>query len=161
MACEFLDHFPEELPGLPPHKEIEFCINVVSDTAPIYMPPCRMASVKLRELKEQLQELLDKSFIRPSTSPWGAPILLWRERMVHFDCTSITENWTRSVKNKYSLPRIDDLFDKFQGAQYLSKIDLRSSYHQLWISKVDVSKTAFRARDDQYEWIPGDVNRID
>ena len=69
MACEFLDVFPEELPGLPPHREIEFCIDVVSDTAPISMPPYRMAPAELRELKEQLQELLDKGFIRPSTSP--------------------------------------------------------------------------------------------
>ena len=69
MACEFLDVFPEELPDLPPHIEIEFCIDVVSDTAPISMPPYRMAPAELRELKEQLQELLDKGFIRPSTSP--------------------------------------------------------------------------------------------
>ena len=69
MACEFLDVFPEELPGLPPHREIEFCIDVVSDTAPIYMPPCRMDPTELKELKEQLQELLDKGFIRPDTSP--------------------------------------------------------------------------------------------
>ena len=69
MACEFLDVFPEELPGLPPHREIEFCIDVVSDTAPTSMPSYRMASAKLRELKEQLQKLLDKGFIRPSTSP--------------------------------------------------------------------------------------------
>ena len=76
VACEFLDDVPEELSGLPPHKEIEFCINVVSDTAPVSMPPYRMAPAELKELKEQLQKLLDKGFIRPNISPWGAPILL-------------------------------------------------------------------------------------
>ena len=68
MTCEFLNDFPEELPGLPPHREIEFCINVVSDTAPVSMPPYRMGFLGLRELKEQLQELWVKGFIRPSTS---------------------------------------------------------------------------------------------
>ena len=76
-------------------------------------------------------------------------------------CIDYRELNKATVKNKYPLPRIDDLFDQLQGAQYFSKIDLRSSYHQLRISKADVSKTAFRAKDDQYEWIPGDVNRID
>ena len=80
MACEFLNDFPEELPGLPPHREIEFCIDVVFDTALISMPPYRMAFAKLRELKEQLQELLDKGFIRPSTSPWGAPVLFVKKK---------------------------------------------------------------------------------
>ena len=75
VACEFPDVFPDELPGLPPHREIKFCIDVVSDTASISMPPYRMAPAELKELKEQLQELLDKSFIRPSTSPLGAPVL--------------------------------------------------------------------------------------
>ena len=76
VACEFPDVFADELSGLPPHREIEFCINVVSNTTPISMPPYRMASVELRELNEQLQELLDKSFVRPSTSSLGAPVLL-------------------------------------------------------------------------------------
>ena len=76
VACEFPDVFPDEFSGLPPHKKIEFCINVVSDTAPISMPPYRMAPAELKELKEQLQELLDKGFIKLSTSPWGAPVLL-------------------------------------------------------------------------------------
>ena len=80
VACEFLDVFSKELPGLPPHREIEFCIDVVSDTAPVSMPPYRIAPVELRELKEQLQELLDKGFIRPSTSPWGAPVLFVKKK---------------------------------------------------------------------------------
>ena len=144
MACEFLDVFPEELPGLPPHKEIEFCINVVSDTAPISMPPYRMAPAELRELKEQLQELLDKGFIRPSTSPWGAPVLLVKKKDGTLRlCIDYRELNKVTVKNKYPLPRIDDLFDQLQGEQYFSKIDLRSGYHQLRIREADASKTAF------------------
>ena len=80
IACEFFDVFPEELPSLPPYRKIEFCIDVVSDTASISMPPYRMAFVELKELKEQLQELLDKSFVRPSTSPWGAPVLFVKKK---------------------------------------------------------------------------------
>ena len=80
VACEFIDVFPEELPGLPPHREIEFCIDVVSDTAPISMPPYRMAPAELKELKEQLQELLDKGFIRPNISPWSAPVLFVKKK---------------------------------------------------------------------------------
>ena len=80
VACEFPDVFPDELPGLPPHREIEFCIDVVYDTTPISMPPYRMAPAKLKELKKQLQELLDKGFIRPSTSPWGVPVLFVKKK---------------------------------------------------------------------------------
>ena len=80
MVCEFLNDFPKELPGSPPHRKIEFCINVVSDTSPVSMPPYRIALVELRELKEQLQELLDKGFIRPSTSSWGAPVLFMKRK---------------------------------------------------------------------------------
>ena len=92
VACEFPDIFLDELPGLPPNREIEFCIDVVPSTTLISMPPYRMAPAKLKELKEQLQELLDKHFIRPSTSPWGAPVLFVKKRMVHFDCALITES---------------------------------------------------------------------
>ena len=80
VVCEFQDVFPEELPGLPPEREIEFCIEVVPGTDPISMPPYRMALVELSELNEQLQELLDKGFIRPSTSPWGAPVLFVKKK---------------------------------------------------------------------------------
>ena len=80
MACEFLDVFPEELLGLPPHREIKLCIDVVPDIAPLSMPPYRMAPAELKELKEQLQELLDKGFIRPSTSPWDAPVLFVKRK---------------------------------------------------------------------------------
>ena len=80
VVCEFRDVFPEELPGLPSEREIEFCIDVVPDTDPISMPPYRMAPAELSELKEQLQDLLDKGFIRLSTSPWGAPVLFVKKK---------------------------------------------------------------------------------
>ena len=154
MACEFLDVFPEELPGLPPHREIEFCINVVSDTAHVSMPPYRMASVELRELKEQLQELLVKGFIRPSTFPWGAPVLFVKKKDGTLRlCIDYRELNKVTVKNKYPLPRIDDFFDQLQGAQFFFKIDLRSGYHQLRIREADVSKTAFRTRYGHYEFL--------
>ena len=80
ITCEILAVFPYELPCLPPHRDIEFCIDVVSDSALISMPPYRMAPGELKELKEQLQELLDKGFIRPSISPWGAPVLFVKKK---------------------------------------------------------------------------------
>ena len=117
IECEFSDVFPNEFPGLPPHREIEFCIDVVSDKAPISMPPYRMAPVELKELKEQLQELLDKGFIRPSTSPWGAPVLFVKKKDGTLRlCIDYRELNKVTVKNKYPLPRIDDLFDQLHGA---------------------------------------------
>ena len=118
VACEFSDIFHDELPGLPPHREIELCVDVVSDTALISMLPYRMAPTELKELKEQLKELLDKDFIRPNTSSWGAPALFVKKKdgtlrlfINYRELNKVT------VKNKYPLPRIDDLFDQLQGAQ--------------------------------------------
>ena len=108
--------FLKELLGLPPHRGIEFCINGVSNTAPISMPPYRMASVELRELKEQLLELLDQGFIRPNTSSWGALVLFVKKEdgtlRLCIDCGGLNKV---TFKNKYPLPRIDDLFDQLQG----------------------------------------------
>ena len=118
------------------------------------MPPYRMAPAELRELKEQLQELLDKGFIRPSTSPWGTPVLFVKKKDGTLRlCIDYRELNKVTIKNKYPLLRIDDLFDQLQGAQYFSKIDLRSSYHQLRIRKADVSKMAFRTRYGHYEFL--------
>ena len=113
VACEFPDIFPDELPGLPPHREIEFYIDVVSDTASISMPPYRMATAELKELKEQLQYLLDKGFIRHSTSSWGAPVLFVKKKDGTLRlCIDYRELNKVTIKNKYPLPRIDDLFDQ-------------------------------------------------
>jgi hypothetical protein len=133
-VSEYPDVFPEELLGMPPDREIEFVIDLVPGTAPIFKRPYRMATNQLAELKELLQELLDKGYICPSASPWGAPIIFapkkdGMQRMC-VDYHSLNEV---TIKNKYPLPRIDDLFDQLKGACVFSKIDLRSGYHQLKI----------------------------
>ena len=127
---------------------------MVSDTAPISMSPYRMAHVELKELKEQLQELLDKGFIGPSTSPWGAPVLFVKKKDGTLRlCIDYRELNKVTIKNIYPLPRIDDLFDQLQGAQYFFKIDLRSGYHQLRIKKADIPKMAFHTRFGHYEFL--------
>jgi hypothetical protein len=119
--------FLEELSGMPPDCEIEFVIELVSDTAPIFKRPYRMAANQLAELKKQLQELLDKGYIRPSASPWGAPVIFVLKKdgtqKMCMDYRSLNEVTT---KDKYHLPRIDDIFDQLKGACVFSKIDLRS-----------------------------------
>ncbi|KAL0539555.1 hypothetical protein IC582_023771 [Cucumis melo] len=145
---------PEELPGLPPHREVEFAIELEPGTVPISRAPYRMAPAELKELKVQLQELLDKGFIRPSVSPWGAPVLFVKKKDGSMRlCIDYRELNKVTVKNRYPLPRIDDLFDQLQGATVFSKIDLRSGYHQLRIKDEDVPKTAFRSRYGHYEFI--------
>ncbi|KAL0537637.1 hypothetical protein IC582_026620 [Cucumis melo] len=145
---------PEELPGLPPHREVEFAIELEPGTVPISRAIYRMAPAELKELKVQLQELLDKRFIRPSVSPWGAPVLFVKKKDGSMRlCINYRELNKVTVKNKYPLPRIDDLFDQLQGATVFSKIDLRSGYHQLRIKDGDVPKTAFRSRYGHYEFI--------
>ncbi|KAG8496286.1 hypothetical protein CXB51_007463 [Gossypium anomalum] len=124
VVCEFADVFPEELPGLPPVREVEFGIDLIPGTAPILIAPYRMAPIELKELKSQLQELTDKGFLNKVT-----------------------------IKNKYPLPRIDDLFDQLKGATWFLKIDLRSGYYQLRVKESDVPKTAFRTRYGHYEFL--------
>ncbi|KAL0551253.1 hypothetical protein IC582_010339 [Cucumis melo] len=154
VVRDYPDVFPEELPGLPPHREVEFAIELEPGTVPISRAPYRMAPAELKELKVQLQELLDKGFIRPSMSPWGAPVLFVKKKDGSMRlCIDYRELNKVTVKNRYPLPRIDDLFDQLQGATVFSKIDLRSGYHQLRIKDGDVSKTAFRSRYGHYEFI--------
>ncbi|KAL0554253.1 hypothetical protein IC582_008170 [Cucumis melo] len=154
VVTDYPDVFPEELPGLPPHREVEFAIELEPGTVPISRAPYRMAPAELKELKVQLQELLDKGFIRPSVSPWGAPVLFVKKKDGSMRlCIDYRELNKVTVKNRYPLPRIDDLFDQLQGATVFSKIDLRSGYHQLRIKDEDVPKTAFRSRYGHYEFI--------
>ncbi|KAL0556646.1 hypothetical protein IC582_005160 [Cucumis melo] len=154
VVRDYPDVFPEELPGLPPHREVEFAIELEPGTVPISRAPYRMAPAELKELKVQLQELLDKGFIRPSVSPWGAPVLFVKKKDGSMRlCIDYRELNKVTVKNRYPLPRIDDLFDQLQGATVFSKIDLRSGYHQLRIKDEDVPKTAFRSRYGHYEFI--------
>jgi hypothetical protein len=119
---------------MPSDREIEFVIELVPDNAPIFKTPYRMVANQLVELKEQLQELLDKRYIRPSASPWGAPISFVPKKdgtqRMRVDYHSLNEV---TIKNKYPLPRIDELFDQLKGACVFSKIDLKSGYHQLKI----------------------------
>jgi hypothetical protein len=154
IVREFVDVFLEELPGIPPDKEIEFTIDLLPDTAPISKAPYRMAPLELKELKDQLQELLDRGFIRPSVSPWGAPVLFVKKKDGSMRlCINYRGLNKVTIKNRYPLPRIDDLFDQLQGSQVFSKIDLRSGYHQLKIQEKDVQKTAFRTRYGHYEFL--------
>ena len=118
ISFKELDVFPEKLPGLPPDREIEFCIDVVPGTDSISMPPYRMAPTELKELNDQLKELLDKGFIRPSTSPWGAPVLFVKEKDGSLRlCIDYRQLNKVTIKNKYPHSRIYDLFDQLQGAR--------------------------------------------
>ncbi|KAH0706063.1 hypothetical protein KY285_010594 [Solanum tuberosum] len=154
QSIPVVNEFPEDLPGLPPEREIEFGIDVIPDTQPISIPPYRMAQVELRELKEQLKDLLEKGFIRPSMSPWGAPVLFVRKKdgLLRM-CIDYRLLNKVTIKNKYPLPRIDDLFDQLQGAKCFSKIDLRSGYHQVRVRDKDIPKIAFRTRYGHFEFV--------
>ncbi|GJU07571.1 putative reverse transcriptase domain-containing protein [Tanacetum coccineum] len=145
--------FPEELPGLPPPRQVEFRIDLVPGAAPVARAPYRLAPSEMRELSVQLQELLEKGFIRPSSSPWGAPVLFVKKKDGSFRmCIDYRELNKLTVKNRYPLSRIDDLFDQLQGSSVYSKIDLRSGYHQLRIKEEDIPITAFRTRYGHFEF---------
>ena len=154
VVCEYPDVFPEELPGIPLDREVEFGIDLLPGTQPISIPPYRMATAELNELREQLKDLLDKGFIRPSCSPWGAPVLFVKKKDGSLClCVDYRQLNKVTVKNKYPLPCIDNLFDQLQGSQCFSKIDLRAGYHQLKIKAEDIPKTAFRTRYGHYEFL--------
>nr|ADB85355.1 putative retrotransposon protein [Phyllostachys edulis] len=154
IVREYPDVFLEELLGMPPDRDIEFVIDLVLGTAPLSKRPYRMPADELVEMKKQLEELLEKGFVRPSSSPWGAPILFVRKKdgsmRMCIDYRSLNEV---AIKNKYPLPRIDHLFDQVKGAGVFSKNDLRSGYHQLKICPNDISKTAFSMRYGHYEFL--------
>ena len=153
VVNEFFDAFLGDLPGIPPDREIEFRIDLLPDTQPISISPYRMAPAELKELKGKLKDLLDKDFIRPSISPWGAPVLFVRKKDGSLRmCIDYRQLNKVTVKNKYPLPRIDDLFDQLQGASYFSKINLRSGYHQLKVRECDIPKTAFQTSYGHFEF---------
>ncbi|GJS06076.1 reverse transcriptase domain-containing protein [Tanacetum coccineum] len=153
VVREFPEVFPEDLPGIPPTRQVEFRIDLVPGAAPVARAPYRLAPSEMKELAEQLQELTDKGFIRPSSSPWGAPVLFVKKKDGSFRmCIDYRELNKLTVKNRYPLPRIDDLFDQLQGSSIYSKIDLRSGYHQLRVREEDILKTAFRTRYGHYEF---------
>ncbi|GJY10096.1 putative reverse transcriptase domain-containing protein [Tanacetum coccineum] len=153
IVQDFPEVFPEDLPGLPPTRQVEFQIDLVPGTAPVARAPYRLAPSEMKELSEQLKELSDKGFIRPSSSPWGAPVLFVKKKDGSFQmCIDYRELNKLTVKNRYPLPRIDDLFDQLQGSSVYLKIDLRSGYHQLRVREEDIPKTAFRTRYGHYEF---------
>jgi hypothetical protein len=154
VVRDFPDVFLEELPGMPPEREVEFVIDLLPGTAPISKRPYRMSVEELQELKKQLTELQEAGYIRSSSSPWGAPVLFVQKKdgsqRMCVDYRSLNDV---TIKNKYPLPRIDDLFDQMRGARVFSKIDLRSGYHQMKIRPSDIPKTAFSTRYGLYEFI--------
>ncbi|GKC04794.1 putative reverse transcriptase domain-containing protein [Tanacetum coccineum] len=153
IVRDFPEVFPEDLSGLPPTRQVEFQIDLVPGAAPVARAPYRLAPSEMKELSEQLKELSDKGFIRPSSSPWGAPVLFVKKKDGSFQmCIDYRELNKLTVKNRYPLPRIDDLFDQLQGSSVYSKIDLRSGYHQLRVREEDIPKTAFRTRYGHYEF---------
>jgi len=154
IVYEYLDVFTEISTGLPPDREIEFSIDLMPGTQPIHKAPYHMAPSELKELKKQLEDLVDQGFIRPSVSPWGAPVLFVRKKDGSLRmCIDYRELNRVTIKNKYPLPRIDDLFDQLKEATVYSKIDLRSGYHQLKVKEADIPKTAIRTRYGHYEFL--------
>jgi hypothetical protein len=130
VVCDYPDVFPDDLSDMPPDRDIEFVIDLQPGTTPILKRAYRMPPKELAELKTQLQELLDKGFIRLSSSPWGCPALFVKKKDGSLKlCVDYRPLNAVTVKNKYPLPRIDVLFDQLAGAKIFSKIDLRSGYH--------------------------------
>ncbi|WVZ58282.1 hypothetical protein U9M48_008565 [Paspalum notatum var. saurae] len=153
VVSEFPDVFPDSLLGMLPERNIEFSIELVPGTAPIYKKAYRTAGVKLLEVKKQIDKLLEKGFIRKSTSPWASPVLLTEKKDGSLRmCVDYRGLNAVTVKNKYPLPRIEDLFDQLKGACVFSKIDLWSGYHQLRIRPSDIPKTAFISHYGLHEY---------
>nr|GFA05897.1 putative reverse transcriptase domain-containing protein [Tanacetum cinerariifolium] len=153
VVREFPDVFQEELSGLPPVRQVEFQIDLILRATPVACAPYRLAPSEMQELSNQFQELADRGFIHPSTSPWGAPILFVKKKDGSFRmCIDYRELNKLNVKNRYPLPRIDDLFNQLQGSSIYSKINLRSGYHQLRVRDEDIPKTTFRTRYGHYEF---------
>jgi hypothetical protein len=146
--------FPDDLPGMPPERAIEFKIELQSGTASIAKAPYKMSPVEMWELKIQLHGLLDKGYIHPSTSPWGYSALFVEKKDKELClCVDYPPLNAVTIKNKYPLPRIDILFDQLVGAQVFSKIVLCSGYHQIKIHAEDIPKTAFTMRYGLYEYL--------
>jgi hypothetical protein len=153
VVSEFPDVFPEELPVMPPERKVEFAIELILGTIPISKRAYQVSGPELVELKKQIDELLEKGYIRPSTSPWAAPVLFVEKKdgtkRMCIDYRSLNEV---TIKNKYPMPRIEDLFDQLRGSCVFSKIDLRSGYHQLRIRPSDIPKTTFITKYGLYEF---------
>ncbi|GKF53198.1 putative reverse transcriptase domain-containing protein [Tanacetum coccineum] len=144
VVRDFPEVFPDDLSGLPPIREIEFRIELIPGETPVAKSPYRLTHSELEELSRQLKELQNKGFIRPSLSPWGAPVLFVKKKDGSFRmCIDYRELNKLTIKNRYQL----------KGSQFFSKIDLRSGYHQLRVHENDSPKTAFRTRYGHFEFI--------
>nr|GEV41706.1 putative reverse transcriptase domain-containing protein [Tanacetum cinerariifolium] len=144
---------PNVMTGLPPSCEVEFRIDLIPEAMPVAKLPYRLAPIEMQELSNQLKELPDKGFIRPSSSPSGAPVLFVKKKDGSFRiCVDYRERNKLTIKNRYPLLRINDLFDQLQGSRYFLKIDLRSGYHLLRVREEDIPKTAFRTRYEYFEF---------
>jgi hypothetical protein len=154
VLSKFKDVFPNELPGLPPERELDFTIEIKPGAEPISKTLYQMKVQELCELKMQLKELLDLGLIRPSFSPWGAPIIFVKKKDGSLRlCIDYRDLNCAIVKNRYPMPRIDDLFYQMKGVTVFSKIDFRLGYHQLRIKEGNIPKTSFRTRFGHYEFI--------
>jgi hypothetical protein len=154
VVHEYPDVFSDDLSEMPPDRAIEFKIELQSGTAPVYKRLYSMAQNEMTELKIQLQELLNKGYIRPSYSLWRCPaIFVSKKDKTQRLCFDYRPLNAVTMKNKYPLPHIDLLFDQLIGAQVFSKIDLHSGYHQIQIREEDIPKTAFSTRNDLYEYL--------
>ena len=153
VVREFPDVFPKDIPEFPSEREIEFSIELVPRMGPISIAPHQMSPLELAELKKQIEELLGKSFIRPSASPWKAPVLFMKKKYGSMRlCVDYRQLNKVTVKNKYPFLRIDDLMDQLRRVVVFSKIDLRSRYHQMRVRNEDIPKTGFRTRYRHYEY---------
>src|SRR4051794_25451824 len=153
LLQEYQDISPKDLPGLPPYRSVDHAIELVNGAEPPHRSIYALSQEELKILKETLQELLDQGFIRPSKSPYGAPILFVKKKDGSLRmCIDYRALNKLTIKNRYPLPRIDEIFDRVQGAKVFSKLDLRSGYHQIRIQDKDVPKTAFRTRYGHYEF---------
>ena len=151
---EFKDVFPKEIPGLPLKKDLEFSIEPTLGSVPFSKSPYHMSAPELVELKLQLQELIEKGYIQPSVSPWGPPIFSVKNKYSTMRmCIDYHQLNKMTIKNRYPLPRIDDLFDQVGGAKIFLKIDLQSGYHLVRIRDEDIHKTTLHTRYGHYNFV--------
>jgi hypothetical protein len=153
-ACEFLDVFPEDMPSMPPNRDVEFTIELQAGTAPISRRPYKMTPKELAKPKLQLKELLDKGYIHLSSSPWGCPALFVKKKDQSLRlCVDYWPLNAITIKNKCLLPRIDILFHQLANAKVFSTVDLCLGYHQIKIRPKDVAKTTLSTRYGLYEYL--------
>jgi hypothetical protein len=154
VVCEFSDVFPEELMELSPDRDVEFVIELMPGAGPVAKSPYRVSSDELDELKKQLKKLLEQGFVQSSASPWGSPVLFVEKKDdTKRMCIDYRTLNSMTIKNKYPLPRIEDLLDRLKKAKFFSRIDLRLGYHQMKIREQDIPKTAFTTRYGLYEFV--------